>query len=274
MVLQMIALRLRCVLGVSLLTALAAATAWLAWRWAGQLRRPETATGLILMALIVFLTLFNARKKLPFLPLLSASVWMQLHVYAGGFSVVLFFAHAGFNPPRGGLELTLAVLFLVVTGSGVFGLLVSRWIPPRLTLHGEPVIYERIPVLRTRLRQEVEELVVGAVAAAHSSTIGDFYERRLRAYFERPRHLWWHLIGYQRPLQDLLAEVKALDRYLSQEERKLMNSLAECLRAKHNLDFQLAGQALLKWWLFVHIPLSYALILMALLHGLVAWAFA
>ena len=40
-------------------------------------------TGWLLLALVLGLTFFNARKKLPFLPLLSASTWLQAHIYLG-----------------------------------------------------------------------------------------------------------------------------------------------------------------------------------------------
>ena len=52
-----------------------------------------------------------------------------------------------------------------------------------------------------------------------------------------------------------------------------MTQLAEFVRAKDNLDFQRAVQGMLKGWLFVHIPLTYALLLFAAVHGLLAWRF-
>jgi hypothetical protein len=45
------------------------------------------------------------------------------------------------------------------------------------------------------------------------------------------------------------------------------------LRRKDDLDFHEARQRLLKNWLFVHIGLTYGLVTLALLHGLLALAF-
>ncbi len=42
-------------------------------------------SGWTLLVLMLFLTLFNVRKKLPFIPLLSASTWLQCHLYLGLF---------------------------------------------------------------------------------------------------------------------------------------------------------------------------------------------
>jgi len=43
--------------------------------------------------------------------------------------------------------------------------------------------------------------------------------------------------------------------------------------AKNNLDYQHALQMVLKGWLFVHIPLTYSLIVVAAVHGVLAYAF-
>src|SRR6266550_585584 len=75
-------------------------------------------TGWILFAAMVFLTIYNARKKLPFLPLGSSESWLQVHIYVGFFTVVLFLIHLNFRIPSGWFEITLAGLYFLVTGSG------------------------------------------------------------------------------------------------------------------------------------------------------------
>jgi hypothetical protein len=223
------------------------------------------------MAIVALLTLFNARKKLPFLPLLKASTWTQFHIYAGFLSVALFFVHVGVKLPTGRLETILAVLFLAVALSGFAGLAISRLLPPRLTVAGENVMFERIPAMRTLLRREVEDLVVESVGRTNSTTISEFYDQRLRGYFAGPSFIANHMIGYRKPVFRLMADVEALDRYLDAEERVVMAEVTELIRAKNNLDVQLAGQGLLKGWLFVHIPLTYSMIVLAVVHGALAW---
>ena len=270
----MISLRSRWILGVGL-TALISGMYWmLNQALVNSLRPAALVSGMVLFAFILLLALFNARKKLPFLPLLKASAWLQVHAYAALFAVALFLIHIGFKAPRGWLEMVLAALFVAVSLSGVVGLALSRWVPSRLTLHGENVVFEQIPALRSKIKQEAEALALASLAQTQSTTIADFYEQRLRAYFERPRHLWSHLLGYSKPLHALLSEVDALDRYLNADERKLMVEIAGLIRLKENLDFQLAAQGLLKLWLFVHIPLAGSLILLGLIHGLFAWKFS
>ena len=47
-----------------------------------------------------------------------------------------------------------------------------------------------------------------------------------------------------------------------------------CFETKDQLDFHQAMQGLLKGWLFVHIPLTYALLLFALVHLVLVYAFS
>jgi hypothetical protein len=49
--------------------------------------------------------------------------------------------------------------------------------------------------------------------------------------------------------------------------------LFSLVRRKDDLDFHDARQKILKLWLFGHIGLTYALVLLALVHGLLAHAF-
>jgi cytochrome b subunit of formate dehydrogenase len=66
----------------------------------------------------------------------------------------------------------------------------------------------------------------------------------------------------------------ALDRYLNPKEKEIANEISDWIETKQNLDFQYASQRLLKLWLFVHIPATYALILLALVHAYVATIYA
>jgi len=254
------------------LFAVAAVFAWLLdYGLRVHLRRAELGTGLALFIVVVGLALFNARKKLPFLPLLRASTWMQIHIYVGLLSCVLFGLHTGWRIPTGTFEVTLATLFYLVAISGILGLAISRWLPARLTAYGENVIFERIPALRAGVRREVEEMVVESIGKSQSSAIADFYETRLRTYFSGSRFLWYHVACYRKPLFKLLAEVRVLERYLNAEERDILAVIVERIRAADDLDYQQARQGWLKGWLFVHIPLTYSMILAAMVHGILAW---
>src|SRR5439155_23813064 len=95
-------------------------------QFAGRMPRISFLTGWVLFGLILALTLYNARKKLPFLPLLSSEAWMQFHIYAGLLTGVAFAVHVSYRIPKGWFQGSLAGLYALVMLSGFFGLFVSR----------------------------------------------------------------------------------------------------------------------------------------------------
>lgn len=230
-------------------------------------------TGWLLFFLVASLALFNGRKKLPFLPLGSAATWMQYHIYAGFFSILVFLAHTGFGTPSGVLESSLSLLFVLIALSGVVGLILSRMIPIALTTRGEPVLFERIPQLRAGLQAEAEDLVVECARDHQTTTISDFYTNRLEPFFRVQSNLAYHLLGSARPIRELEREIAAMDRYLNDGERSVIAEILELVHLKDDLDYQWARQLVLKGWLFVHIPLTFSLLVLLLLHIFVAYGF-
>ena len=231
-------------------------------------------TGWAFFSVMLLLTLYNARKKLPFLPLGNSESWLQIHIYGGFFTVVLFLIHLNFRLPTGWFEGTLAWLYLLVTGSGVVGLVLTRVLPRRLSTRGGEVIYERIPALRHMLRCEAEALAFGSAATTKSSALAEFYYRELAMFFAGPRHFWPHLLESRRPLNALLSELDDLRRYLNESERASLEKLRQLVRQKDGLDYHRALQSTLKLWLFVHLPLTYSLMMFTLLHIVIVFAFA
>ena len=230
-------------------------------------------TGWLLFVALLSLALYRARKSVTMVPIGSAASWLQFHVYLGVLSVVLFVLHIGWRVPDGGLEVSLAVLYILVAASGVIGLALSRIIPHRLTRRGEEVILERIPIFLAELRSDAEQHVLDSVEATDSSTIKEFYLANLHAYFARPRNFLHHSVASNRPLFTLLNEMDNLSRYLNAEEREFHNRLRGLVCKKDDLDFHHSLQTTLKVWLFVHVPLTYSLLIAAGVHMVLVHAF-
>jgi hypothetical protein len=241
--------------------------------YANGIRSTGLLSGTALFGTCLLLALFNARKKLPFIPLLKASTWTQFHIYAGWFAVVVFFFHTGLRMPNGLFEIALYSVFLAVALSGVLGLIISRIYPSRLRLYGENLMYERIPSLRQQLQADVEKIIWKSVNETKSFTLARMYEAKLKAYFSAKQNTLLHLIGSEEAVNDLTEELNQLQRYMVASERVFLAEVIECVKAKDNLDMQATCQGVLKYWLFIHIPLTFSLLLMGLLHGLMALAF-
>ncbi len=154
---------------------------------------PAFYSGWILLGTMLILALLNTRKKLPFLPIGKARVWVRGHIYLGWFVVGVFLIHIDFKIPNGPIESTMAVLFAVVALSGIFGAFLSKSFPSRLTQRGEEVIFERIPVFMTQLREAADDLAINSVGQTTSTSVADFYTARLREWFTKPRDYFEHI---------------------------------------------------------------------------------
>jgi hypothetical protein len=232
-------------------------------------------TGWFLLISMLLLTIYGARKKLSMLPSIGrAATWVQFHVYLGFLCIGLFLIHIEFRVPDGWLEVLLAFLFVLVAGSGVFGIIISRGLPQKLTRKGEEVIFERIPQFNRELRLEAENIIVRSVTETNSTTIHNFYADHLRAFFERPRHFLDHITGSNHGLFTLQTEFDNMQRYLNDKEKEFSDVLLELVIKKDELDYHHALQGVLKGWLFIHIPLIYSLLLFAVVHLVLVYAFS
>jgi hypothetical protein len=93
-------------LGLASITVLAAHM-----RWSAKLPKYAFISGWALLAMMTFLALYNGRKKIPFLPAGRSEAWLQLHIYGGYFTVLLFAVHVNFRVPDGWFESILTGLF-------------------------------------------------------------------------------------------------------------------------------------------------------------------
>lgn len=231
-------------------------------------------SGWALLLLMLLLTAYNGRKKLPFLPAATSEGWLQVHIYAGLLAALIFGMHLRFRLPTGVFEGLLALLFVLVTLSGIGGLWLSRSLPRRLTTTGGEVIFERIPFERKVLQEKARAIALGSVNKTKSTTMADFYASELDAFFARPRYFWAHLLDSEIQFNRLLRRTSDLNRFLGTEEKSDMDELIALLRAKYHLDHHYSLQLALKLWLFIHIPLTYGLLVFSALHVALVYAFS
>ncbi len=244
------------------------------WIARGALMQTAYVSGWAMLALMLLLAAYNLRKKLSVIGLFSSSAWLQVHVYAGVVSVVVFVVHIGYVMPNGGLEILLGVLYVGVAASGLVGLVLTRALPPRINSRGENVIFERIGAIRRQLRERAEILALESVNAGNVTAISQLYQERLLRFFAGPQNLCSHLGQSTRRRQALLDEIDAVRRYIKESDRESLTQIAELVCLKDDLDYRHACQCALKGWLFVHIPLTYGLLMVMAVHIVVVYAFS
>ena len=264
----------RRVRNIAITTSLAVALVLLHRDYAISLRNSSFVSGWILFGAVTILTLYSLRKILPFLPLMASSIWLQVHIYIGLLGVLVFLLHTDFSLPKGVFDTVLWGCFVLVTVSGLVGLWLCRSLPPRLGRKGERIIFEQIPGYRAQLARRAEDLVMGSISESVSATMVEFYLQQVEPFLSRPRNVLHHIAQSNRPLHQLQAEMEHVSSYLDQKGQSRLKRLAEIVVAKDDLDYQFALQLVLKAWLFVHLPFTYALIALIAVHVVLVYGFS
>jgi len=225
--------------------------------------------GIIGSVFMIFAGLLAGRRKFPVWRLGRAQSWMRGHLWLGLLSLPIIFFHAGFRF-GGPLTSVLMWLVIIVVASGLFGAALQHYLPQVMTAEvpGE-TIFEQIDHIRGQLLAGGDEAIVAAESSAGEETakpLVDFYRREMRPFLESrgARHQLLSSADRSRGtfeglrlllpagLQDA---VKKLEQ-ICEEERQL--------RRQSTLHHWLHG------WLMLHIPLSFALLLLGVIHAITA----
>ena len=95
----------------------------------------------------------------------------------------------------------------------------------------------------------------------------------LHDWFDVQQNIVARLTPSRRHLAELELGIQLLERYMSVEERELVRELRALMHKKHELDVTYICQFLLKSWLFVHVPASFAMIVLMIVHAVLIHAF-
>ncbi|MBS38547.1 MAG: hypothetical protein CMO26_21805 [Thiotrichales bacterium] len=245
------------------------AIALLAHHEAQTLGQPAIITGYSLFAVMLFLLFFNVRKRLAMLPMVRVHWWTMAHSVFGLLAVAMYFLHTETIWPNGLYEQLLTGLFYLATVSGIFGYVIQRLYPKRLSGKGVEVIYERIPQEIVRLRDTAESIVMTCARETESDTLARYYVETFEWFFRRPRFMLSHLTGADKSDYWLENQLSNSRQYLNEQEQAFLDSLYTLAFEKNTIDFHFAAQRLMKAWLLVHIPTVIALVVLALWHLLI-----
>lgn len=207
--------------------------------------------GTIGALLILWLTMLGVRKRAMTRGAWSLKAWTSAHVYLGLLLLVIGTLHTGFQ--FGWNVHTLAYgLMLFVILSGIFGITVYGVLPRMLSENrGELTETQMLENLRAIDRQlhDAAQPLDGARAALVSSALAE------DAFAVG---LWSRLTGRERRGATRIARARILaDDPASTRAEMLLDRKLEMLRQVHR---HLRMRALLEVWLYVHVPVTIALI--------------
>jgi hypothetical protein len=278
-----------------------------------------TPEGLILgiagYAMMLFALLLGARKRIRTLRIGRAYWWCQGHVWLGLLSFPIIILHGGFKEEFWGGVLTQWIMwiFVIVWLSGIVGLILQQIMPNRL-LNNVPMetIYEQIDHIIAQLRADAERIVKGIEDKPQDHTYEEFDatpggDRGGAATAIAPGRVSAEaeakLAGFYRTqVKPVLADKMPANATLARERqavvafaqlrdtlpdplKKPVDDLAEIVEERRQLARQRRLHHIMHGWLFVHVPLSYALMVLATVHAFQAlpytsspvwvyWAFA
>jgi hypothetical protein len=265
-----------------LIAAISGGFFWLVWIYGNALRDTSYLNGWVLAGGIVLQLYFHIAIKTGSLSPKSAMRWRKIHIFVGYLLIAAFISHTDFSLPDNGLEWALWAGFVLVTLSGIFGTYLA-WSLKAKSGIDESVSYDRIPTRRAELAREIHAVVattdpaaaaIALPAAPHDAWIRDLYTAHLREFFQGPRNFAEHLIGSRRPLKRLTDEIDNLSRYVDQRSQEKLAFVKNLVIEKDRLDFARVYLGLARAWLFVHVPATYSLTLLIVLHVLVVHAFS
>jgi hypothetical protein len=268
-----------------LVVAISGGLLWLVWIYGNGLRDPRYLDGWVLASGMSVQLFFHVAIKRATLSPKSAMRWRKIHIFVGYLLIAAFISHSDFSLPDSGFEWALWAGFVLVTLSGIFGTYLAWSLKTKRRID-EGVSYDRIPTLRAELARDVHAAVVetapvsaqialpGLPKLPHDAWIMDLYTAPLRDFFQGPRNFTAHLTGSQRPLKQLIDEIDNLSRYVDHQGQEKLATIKALVIEKDRLDFARVYLGLTKVWLFVHVPVTYALVVLTVLHVLVSYSYS
>ena len=254
---------------------------------------PGIIYGIAGSAMMLFAGLLSARRKVSIWRLGRAETWMRGHIWLGLLSVPMILFHAGFQI-GGTLTAVLMLLFLVVILSGIFGVMVQQFLPTAMMNQVQmETIYEQIPHVLDQLREEADEMVVAvcgpltaedhAVAKPAAETPQPRARPKLAALLEGSAPLKEFYLREVKPFLSSNGRAARLDTraraipIFAQVRTALPPALHETLsdleaicEEHRQLALQVRLHHWLHGWLFLHVPLSMALLVLAAVHAVMA----
>jgi hypothetical protein len=245
--------------------------------------------GIVGSAFMVFAGLLAARKKLPVWRLGRAQSWMRGHLWLGLLSLPMILFHGGFRF-GGPLTSVLMILLILVVASGLFGAALQHYMPNVMTAEVQKeTIFEQIDHVRAGMIADADALVAsttgsdepaGVKRAARSTiavqtvalpqeaaaALSSFYVREVRPFLQNDGGER-HALADASSARAIFVELRTL---LPAETHDAVKNLEDICEEERQLRRQTRLHHWLHGWLMLHIPLSFALLLLGCVHAFMA----
>ena len=221
--------------------------------------------GTIGALLILWLTMLGLRKRAMTRGRWSLKAWTSAHVYLGLSLIIIATLHTGFQFGWNVHTLAYALMMLVIV-SGIYGITVYATLPQALSDNrGEATKSQMIDAvykLDRQLQVSAQPLAADDTEMVLLSTeenpfSGGIFRRLTGSY---PR------CGTRRALHELRRRLPTLTGEEEDSVATVVNILERKAQALGRIRRHLRIKALLEVWLYVHVPITFALIAALVAH--------
>ncbi len=227
--------------------------------------------GVIATIMIGVLMMLGIRKRSYASGVGTLQGWVSAHVYLGLLTLLLVPMHAGF---RFGVDVhTLAfVLLAVVVVSGIVGILLYQYLPSRLTKYESGLQADKIDKEIAQLLSEMRNLVKNksdALVRLYQAEVAKVNDLKVNGWSLLLRGSGGDLIA--RRSKELAEKVSSIP----PEDQEAFHLMSQLLLQKTQLEANLFNQMRLRnamqAWLYVHVPVSVAMVITVGIHVLIVF---
>lgn len=253
------------VIALLLTTGLVASFVW--YRSSEQFMHGGTSVGLIYgfsaLFLMFFLLYFGIRKRAYRSRFGTLQEWLHAHIWLGLFSFLVIVAHTGFRF-QDKIAVALFVVISLVIATGIFGAILYRTIPRELTEIQSNLTGQEISDQLNQLSK-----AMARIASGKSSPFQRIYYSLQREAL--PGFLaGWKLVLTSGRRNEKAGDWTGLVGMVDKSEQDELRQLLVASRQQKELHLRLVYQQryrnILDFWLYLHLPLSIAMIVLIVAH--------
>lgn len=232
--------------------------------------------GILGGALILFALSLTLLRFVPSWSFLGRrSVWLKGHIWLGTLSFVLILCHSGLRF-GGFFEQVLYLAFFLVVLTGIAGVALQQFLPRWLTQEVPcEVPYEQIPNVCAAMRDNADlevDVKCTSPVPATAARIRSWYGDVVRPYLSsdaQPTSVRTSLLAEASKTAQMFADMRSLAG-IDATTADLLSRLETYCQERRRLARQQTLHAILHGWLYIHVPLSWAMTVLMLAHALMA----
>jgi len=215
-------------------------------------------------ALILLLAFFGIRKRWYRSNFGTLEQWLQSHIYLGILVLVILFFHTGMRF-HDKIAVATLILVIIVVASGVLGAILYLTVPRLLTEVESNLTVEDMSDQLNQLAR-----AMARIASGRSAAFQRIHDELAKQTTPRGLAGWRLLVSRGRRKKQEATDWARLIGLVPKDEQEDLRQMLVLSRQRKELLLRLVYQQryknVLEAWLYIHVPFTIALLVMAVVH--------